>query len=66
MPWESATVVALRPGFLDVGGLDVGSCETGSFDPDATPGTIWLEDPVPAVDPDRWRLTIVDDAGRTS
>ena len=28
------------------------------------PDTIWLEDPVPAIDPDRWRLTVVDGAGR--
>jgi hypothetical protein len=41
-----------------------GSYETGSFDPDAMPDTIWLEDPVPAIDPDHWRLTVVDDAGR--
>lgn len=41
-----------------------GSYERGSFDPDAMPDTIWLEDPVPAIDPDRWQLTVVDDAGR--
>ena len=41
-----------------------GSYEKGSFDPDAMPDTIWLEDPVPAIDPDRWQLTVVDDAGR--
>ena len=41
-----------------------GSYETGSFDPDAMPDTIWLEDRVPAIDPDRWQLTVVDDAGR--
>ena len=41
-----------------------GSYETGSFDPGAMPVTIWLEDPVPAIDPDRWRLTVVDSAGR--
>ena len=41
-----------------------GSYEKGSFDPEAMPDTIWLEDPVPAIDPDRWQLTVVDDAGR--
>ncbi len=41
-----------------------GSYETGSFDPDAMPVTSWLLDPVPAVDPDRWRLTVVDGDGR--
>jgi Oxidoreductase molybdopterin binding domain len=40
-----------------------GSYETGSFDPDAMPNTIWLEDPVPAIDPGRWQLTVVDGAG---
>ena len=28
------------------------------------PVTSWLVDPVPAVDPDRWRLTVVDGTGR--
>jgi len=41
-----------------------GSYQTGSFDPDAMPTTSWLVDPIPAVDPDRWRLTVVDGAGR--
>jgi Oxidoreductase molybdopterin binding domain len=41
-----------------------GSYETGSFDPDAMPTTSWLVDAVPAVDPDRWRLTVVDGRGR--
>jgi DMSO/TMAO reductase YedYZ molybdopterin-dependent catalytic subunit len=41
-----------------------GSYETASFDPNAMPDTIWLEDPVPAVDPARWRLTVVDEAGQ--
>ena len=41
-----------------------GSYETGSFDPEAMPTTSWLVDPVPAVDPDRWRLTVVDGLGR--
>jgi DMSO/TMAO reductase YedYZ molybdopterin-dependent catalytic subunit len=41
-----------------------GSYETGSFDPDAMPLTSWLLDAIPAVDPDRWRLTVVDGTGR--
>jgi hypothetical protein len=41
-----------------------GSYEVGSFDPPAMPHTIWLDDTVPAVDPDRWRLVVVDGAGR--
>ena len=57
-------------GAVRLGGLPgarrrfTGSYETGSFDPDAMPTTIWLVDPVPAVDPDTWRLTVVDGAGR--
>ena len=41
-----------------------GSYERGSFDPDAMPDTIWLDDPVPAIDPERWQLTIADGDGR--
>jgi DMSO/TMAO reductase YedYZ molybdopterin-dependent catalytic subunit len=57
-------------GAVELGGLPgarrrfTGSYETGSFDPGAMPTTSWLVDPVPAVDPDRWRLTVVDGAGR--
>jgi len=40
-----------------------GSYEEGSFDPAAMPDYIWLDDTTPDVDPDRWRLTIVDGAG---
>jgi DMSO/TMAO reductase YedYZ molybdopterin-dependent catalytic subunit len=41
-----------------------GSYETGSFQPDAMPATIWLDDGVPTVDPAVWRLSIVDGRGR--
>jgi DMSO/TMAO reductase YedYZ molybdopterin-dependent catalytic subunit len=57
-------------GAVRLGGLPgaqrrfTGSYETGSFDPEAMPTTIWLEDPVPAVDSEQWRLTVVDDVGR--
>ncbi len=57
-------------GAVRLGGLPgaarrfTGSYGTGSFDPDAMPTTIWLEDPVPAIDPDQWRLTVVDASGR--
>jgi DMSO/TMAO reductase YedYZ molybdopterin-dependent catalytic subunit len=40
-----------------------GSYETGSFQPAAMPNTSWLDDPVPAVDPDTWTLTVVDAHG---
>ena len=57
-------------GAVRLGGLPgagrrfTGSYETGSFDPGAMPTTIWLEDPVPAIDPDHWQLTVVDGIGR--
>ncbi len=41
-----------------------GSYEEGSFDPAAMPDYIWLDDTTPDIDPDRWRLTIVDGRGR--
>jgi DMSO/TMAO reductase YedYZ molybdopterin-dependent catalytic subunit len=41
-----------------------GSYETASFQPEGFPATIWLADAVPEVDPARWRLTVVDAAGR--
>ena len=41
-----------------------GSYETASFRPEAMPSTSWLLDAVPAVDPDRWRLTLEDGQGR--
>src|SRR5215470_2520668 len=41
-----------------------GSYETASFRPEAMPSTSWLLDAVPAVDPDRWRLTVKDGLGR--
>jgi Oxidoreductase molybdopterin binding domain len=41
-----------------------GSYQVGSFEPASMPNTIWLDDSVPAIDPDRWRLTVVDGDGR--
>jgi DMSO/TMAO reductase YedYZ molybdopterin-dependent catalytic subunit len=41
-----------------------GSYETASFRPEAMPSTSWLVDSVPAIDPDRWRLTTNDGHGR--
>jgi len=57
-------------GAVRLGGLPgaarrfTGSYETGSFDPEAMPTTSWLVDPVPAVDLEQWRLTVVDGVGR--
>jgi DMSO/TMAO reductase YedYZ molybdopterin-dependent catalytic subunit len=41
-----------------------GSYELGSFQPAAMPSYIWLDDGIPDVDPQRWRLVVVDGAGR--
>jgi hypothetical protein len=41
-----------------------GSREIPSADPAAMPVTIWLNDTVPLVDIDTWRLIVVDGAGR--
>ena len=41
-----------------------GSYEVGSFDPASMPRYVWLNDSTPAVDPDRWRLSVVDGDGR--
>jgi hypothetical protein len=60
-----AAAGAVRLGGLPGAGRRfTGSYERGSFDPAAMPTTIWLEDPVPAIDPDHWRLTVVDGIGR--
>jgi DMSO/TMAO reductase YedYZ molybdopterin-dependent catalytic subunit len=40
-----------------------GSYERGSFQPVTMPVTQWLNDPVPAVDPDGWKLRIADEDG---
>jgi hypothetical protein len=41
-----------------------GSYETGSFDADAMPAYTWLDDTTPTIDPDRWRLTVLDGRSR--
>ncbi len=40
-----------------------GSFERGSFDPDRMPVTQWLDDDVPSVDPDGWKLLLRTPAG---
>ena len=48
-------------------GLDrrfTGSYEAGSFDPASMPRYIWLNDSIPTVDADRWRLTVIDGDGQ--
>lgn len=58
---ESAARLFGLPG---AGRRFTGSYQTASFDPNEMPTTSWLLDPVPAVDPDRWRLAITDGQGR--
>jgi hypothetical protein len=51
---------------LSLSGADrrfTGSHETGSFDPDAMPVTQWLNDPIPHVNVDAWRLVVRTGAG---
>jgi hypothetical protein len=43
-----------------------GSFETGSFEPEAMPVTQWLNDAVPAIDPDVWRLVVATKSGERS
>ncbi len=40
-----------------------GSYEVGSFSPPSMPNTIWLNDAVPTIDGNDWRLTVVDHRG---
>ena len=40
-----------------------GSYDTGSFDPASMPSTVWLDDRTPSIDPDSWRLAVVDADG---
>lgn len=53
--------VELSTRVLSLPGADrrfTGSFERGSFEPDAMPVTQWLDDDVPQVSPDTWRLTL--------
>ncbi len=43
-----------------------GSFETGSFQPEAMPVTQWLNDAVPAIEADRWRLVVARMDGERS
>jgi DMSO/TMAO reductase YedYZ molybdopterin-dependent catalytic subunit len=61
-----ATSAAVRlTGLPGVDRRFTGSYEVGSFDPDSMPRYIWLNDSTPAVDPNRWRLSVVDGDRRT-
>lgn len=59
----TASLVRLA-GLAGTGRRFTGSYEAGSFSPASMPETIWLDDSVPAVDPERWRLVVADAAGR--
>jgi Oxidoreductase molybdopterin binding domain len=56
-------------GLVHVGGLpgharrSTGSFERGSFQPVEMPVTQWLNDTIPAVDPETWTLRVVDAVG---
>lgn len=50
-------------GLPGAGRRGTGSFERGSFDPDRMPVTQWLNDAVPTVDAEGWRLEVVDAAG---
>jgi DMSO/TMAO reductase YedYZ molybdopterin-dependent catalytic subunit len=41
-----------------------GSYEAGSFDAAAMPSYTWLDDTTPTIDPQRWRLAVLDGRGR--
>lgn len=43
-----------------------GSHERGSFAPEDMPVTQWLNDPVPAIDPESWRLVVAADGRERS
>jgi DMSO/TMAO reductase YedYZ molybdopterin-dependent catalytic subunit len=53
-------------GLPGAGRRATGSYERGSHVPGLMPVTQWLNDRVPVVVPDRWRLTLVDVAGERS
>src|SRR6266545_5921184 len=61
----AAAVYAATEGLVRLAGLPgedrrfTGSYEQGSFDPARTPVTQWLDDRVPDVDPEAWRLAVV-------
>jgi hypothetical protein len=60
-----ATASAVR--LTGLPGLDrrfTGSYEAISFDPASMPRYIWLNDSIPTVDVDRWRLTVIDGDGQ--
>jgi molybdopterin-dependent oxidoreductase-like protein protein len=65
----SAVLYALVDGAVRLAGLPgarrrfTGSYESGSLTPQEMPTTIWIDDPVPSVDPATWRLSIVDGNG---
>ena len=59
----SASAVRLT-GLPGVNRRFTGSYEASSFDPASMPRYIWLNESTPVVDPDRWRLSVVDAEGQ--
>jgi hypothetical protein len=62
--YVTQTAIVTATGLPGAGRRFTGSYEAGSFDAAAMPSYSWLDDSTPAVDPDRWRLTVGD--GRTT
>jgi hypothetical protein len=62
--YVAQSTIVTATGLPGAGRRFTGSYEAGSFDAAAMPSYSWLDDRTPAVDPDRWRLTVGD--GRTT
>jgi DMSO/TMAO reductase YedYZ molybdopterin-dependent catalytic subunit len=62
--YGAATAVTGLAGLPGTRRRFTGSYEAASLRPASLPETIWLADAVPDVAADRWRLTVVDAAGR--
>jgi hypothetical protein len=58
---SSAVNLAGLPG---AGRRFTGSYDAGSFNPAAMPSYSWINDTTPAIDPGRWRLTVIDAGSR--
>jgi DMSO/TMAO reductase YedYZ molybdopterin-dependent catalytic subunit len=57
----AAVNVADLPG---AGRRFTGSYEAGSYDPDTMPSYTWLDDTTPTINPQRWRLVVIDGSTR--
>ncbi len=62
--YAGADVVTALAGLPGARRRFTGSYETASLRPESLPPTIWLADTVPDVDPETWRLVVIDGRGR--